>query len=41
LPSLREVVTDGLLYHGAGESLLAIISVGVDSLSATLDNDVR
>ncbi|XP_066919119.1 nucleoporin NUP188-like [Clytia hemisphaerica] len=41
LPSLKEIVSDGLLYHGAGESLLAIISVGVDSLSVTLHNDVR
>ena len=41
LPSLKELVTDGLLHHEAGESLLAIISVGVDSLTVTLDNDVR
>ena len=41
LPSLKAIARDGILHHGAGESLLAIISVGIDSLSITLDNDVR
>ncbi|XP_057314860.1 nucleoporin NUP188-like [Hydractinia symbiolongicarpus] len=39
-PSLKSLVLEGLLYHNAGESLLSIVSVGVDTLEEMLTSSV-
>ena len=41
IPSLKSIVMDGLLQHEAGDSLLAIVSVGVDAVETAIDNNVR